>query len=249
MMRKLSGSALGVASLVCILLLAACSGAPKLKELVVAPSTASISVGQQQAFKVTGTYSNGTSKDLTTGASITWGSSKTGVATTVAAGMTNSTASLGTITSSPAVLSVSGIKSIAVTPAFPTITFPGTQAFTAMAIIINPDGSLSAPQDITLKASWASSKTGVATIDSTQDATNGTATAVATGLTQITATYEGVTSNIAYLTVGTPPPTVVQLTVAPLTATIAAGQTIQFAATEVLSNGSTQPPSGPVNWS
>jgi 6-phosphogluconolactonase (cycloisomerase 2 family) len=118
-----------------------------------------------------------------------------------------------------------------------------------MAIIINPDGSLTAPQNITLKASWASSNTGVATIDSTQDATNGTATAVATGLTQITASYEGVTSNIAYLTVGTPPPTVVQLTVAPLTATIAAGQTIQFAATEVLSNGSTQPPSGPVSWS
>ena len=257
MMRKLSGSALGVASLLCILLLAACSGAPKLKELVVAPSTASISVGQQQAFKVTGTYSNGKSKDLTTGASVTWASSSTsvatitsgGVATAVAAGMTNITASLGGITSSPAVLSVSGIKSIAVTPAFPTITVPGTQAFTAMAIIINPDGSLTAPQDITLKATWASSNTGVATIDSTQDPTNGTATAVAPGLTQITAIYEGVTSNIAYLTVGAPPPTVVQLTVAPLTATIAAGQTIQFVATEVLSNGSTQPPSGPVSWS
>jgi len=118
-----------------------------------------------------------------------------------------------------------------------------------MAIIINPDGSLTAPQDITLKATWASSNTGVATIDSTQDATNGTATAVAPGLTQITASYEGVTSNIAYLTVGAPPPTVVQLTVAPLTATIAVGQTIQFVATEVLSNGSTQPPSGPVSWS
>jgi len=258
MMRKLSGSAsLGVVSLLCVLLLAACSSAPKLKELVVAPSTASISVGQQQAFKVTGTYTNGTSKDLTTSASVTWGSSKTGVATitsgglatAVAAGMTNITASLESITSSPAVLSVSGIKSIAVTPTFPSITVPGTQAFTAMAIIINPDGSLSAPQDITLKATWASSNTGVATIDSTQDATNGTATAVATGLTQITATYEGVTSNIAYLTVGTPPPTVVQLTVAPLTATIAVGQTIQFAATELLSNGSTQPPSGPVSWS
>ena len=257
MMRKLSDSALGVVSLLCILLLAACTHAPKLKELVVAPSTASINVGQQQAFKVTGTYSNGKSKDLTTGAGVTWGSSSTsvatitsgGAATAVAAGITNITASLGGITSSPAVLSVSGIKSIAVTPAFPTITVPGTQAFTAMAIIINPDGSLSAPQDITLTATWASSNTGVATIDSTQDATNGTATAVAPGLTQITASYEGVTSNIAYLTVGTPPPTVVQLTVAPLTATIAAGQTIQFAATEVLSNGSTQPPSGPVGWS
>ncbi len=85
----------------------------------------------------------------------------------------------------------------------------------------------------TLLATWNSSPTtAAATIDSTQDATNGTATGVANGLTQITASYQGTTSNIAYLTVGTIAPTVVKLTVAPLTATIAAGQTIQFTATE-----------------
>jgi len=257
MKRKLSGSALGVISLLCVLLLAACSGATKLEKLVVAPGTAAINVGQQQSFKVTGTYSNGSSKDLTTASGITWASSKGGVAsitsggvaTGVAAGVTNITASYGSISSVPAVLSVSGIQSIAVTPAFATIPVPGTQAYQAMAIIINPDGSLTAPQDITKAATWLSSKVSVATIDSTQDATNGTATAVATGVTQITATSEGVTSNIAYLTVGTPAPTVVKLDVAPSTATIAVGQTVAFSATEGLSDGSTQPLSGPVTWS
>src|SRR5271157_555660 len=257
MIRKLRSSALGMASLLCVLLLAACSGSTKLQKLVVAPGTPAINVGQQQSFKVTGTYSNGSTQDLTSGAGVTWASSSMGVATitsggvatAVAAGTSNITASLGGITSPPAVLSVSGIKSIAVTPQFATITLPGTQAYQAMAIIINPDGSLTQPQDITKMATWLSSNKGAATIDSTQDATNGTATAVATGLTQITALDEGVTSNIAYLTVGAPPPTVVKLDVTPLTATIAVGQTVAFTAKEGLSDGSTQPLSGPVTWS
>src|SRR5208283_4463629 len=349
MMRKLRGSALGVVSLLCILLLAGCTTAPVLHYLTIAPSTASISVGQQQSFSLTGYYSNGTSQDLTANSGITWKSSNSniatvtsgvatgvasgtaqitasyqgltsnaatltvgqaqvtivsvtvapltapigvnqtqsftatatysdqstkdvttasginwassnsgvatvtasgGVATGVAPGTTNITATLGGVTSAPAVLSVSGIKSIAVTPAFATIPVAGTQAFQAMAIIINPDGSLSGPQDITKLANWSSSNSTAATIDSTQDATNGTATGVGNGLTQITASYEGTTSNIAYLTVGTSAPTVVKLTVAPLTATIAAGQTIQFAATEVMSNGTmVAPPANPVTWS
>lgn len=119
-----------------------------------------------------------------------------------------------------------------------------------MGTVLNPDGTVNpTPVDVTLLANWNSSTTAAATIDSTQDATNGTATGVATGLTQITASYQGTTSNIVYLTVGSPAPTVVGLNVAPATGTSAAGQTIQFAATERLSTGAAQPPSGPVTWS
>jgi len=65
MMRKLSGSALGVASLLCILLLAACGNTPVLHYLKVAPTTASINVGQQQSFTATAYYSDGTSQNVT----------------------------------------------------------------------------------------------------------------------------------------------------------------------------------------
>jgi 6-phosphogluconolactonase (cycloisomerase 2 family) len=249
MMRKPGYSALGVVSLLCALFLAACSGSPKpqpvtLSSITVAPSSAPVNVGQTKQFTATGHYSDGTTTDLTTNSSLTWASSKTsvgtitsgGLATAVAAGTSNITASMGGITSSPAVLSVSGIQSITVTPAFATIILPGTQQYVAKAIIINPDGTLSAPQDISATATWASSSTGFATINS-----SGLATGVATGLTQITASSEGVTSNIAYLTVGNPPPTVVGLNLTPMTAALAAGQTLQYAATEVWSDGSTQP--------
>jgi 6-phosphogluconolactonase (cycloisomerase 2 family) len=256
MMRKPSGSALGVVSLLCILLLAGCTTAPVLHYLTVAPAAASISVGQQQSFTATAYYSDGTSQNVTASSSVTWASSNnsiatvtSGVATGVAGGTVTITASVGKVKST-ATLTVTGVQSIAVTPAFATIGVEGTQAFKAMATELNPDGTVNpTPVDVTLLASWNSSNLAAATIDSTQDATNGTATAVATGLTQITASYQGITSNIAYLTVGTPTPIVVQLTVAPLTATIAAGQTVAFAATEVLSTGATQPLSGPVTWS
>ncbi len=256
MMRKLSGFALGVASLLCILLLAACGTTPVLHYLKVAPTTASINVGQQQSFTATAFYSDGTSQDVTASSSTIWASSNnniatitSGVATGVAGGSVTITASVGTVKST-ASLTVTGVQSIAVTPAFATIGVEGTQAFKAMATVLNPDGSVNpTPVDVTMLATWNSSNTAAATIDSTQDANNGTATAVATGLTQITAIYEGVTSNIAYLTVGTPPLTVVKLNVAPATATIAAGQTIQFAATEVMSDGTmVSPPANPVTW-
>lgn len=256
MMRKLSGSALGVASLLCILLLAACGNTPVLHYLKVAPTTASINVGQQQSFTATAYYSDGTSQNVTGSSSTIWASSNSniatiasGVATGVAGGTVTITASVGTVKST-ASLTVTGVQSIAVTPAFATIGVEGTQAFKAMATVLNPDGSVNpTPVDVTLLATWNSSNTAAATIDSTQDATNGTATGVANGLTQITASYQGTTSNIAYLTVGTIAPTVVKLTVAPLTATIAAGQTIQFTATEDMSDGTmVSPPANPVTW-
>src|SRR5271157_1198204 len=256
MMRKLSGSALGVASLLCILLLAACSNTPVLHYLTVAPTTASINVGQQQSFTATAFYSDGTSQNVTSSSSTIWASSNnsiatitSGVATGVASGTVTISASVGRVKST-ASLTVTGVQSIAVTPAFATIGVASTQAFKAMATVLNPDGTVNpTPVDVTLLANWSSSNTAAATIDSTQDATNGTATGVGNGLTQITASYEGTTSNIAYLTVGTSAPTVLKLTVAPLTATIAAGQTIVFAATEVMSNGTlVSPPANPVTW-
>lgn len=71
MMRKPSGSALGVVSLLCILLLSACNSAPVLHYLTVTPNTASINVGQQQSFTATAYYSNGPSQNVTASSSVT----------------------------------------------------------------------------------------------------------------------------------------------------------------------------------
>lgn len=250
MMRKPSFSALGVLSLLCMLWLAACgSSKPVLHYITVAPSSAPVNIGQTQQFTATGQYSDGTTQDLTTNSNIIWGSSSStvasissgGLATAKAVGTTNITATMGVITSSPAMLSVTGASNLVVTPKFAMIAAAGgTQQFTATATILNPDGTSTTGQDVTGSATWMSSQTGIATIDSTQDATNGLATAVAKGTTQISASYLGATSNNASLTVGGAI-VVIGLNPLPATATLAAGQTLQYSATETLSDGSTQP--------
>jgi hypothetical protein len=87
------------------------------------------------------------------------------------------------------------VATIAVTPASPTIAANATQQFTATA----KDGSGNDIGNVTF--TWASSATGIATINSS----SGLATGVAQGTTQITATAEGVTSPADTLTVTSAP--------------------------------------------
>ncbi len=253
MIRKSSSSTLGVVLLLCVLL-AACSNSGKktvtvtLSSITVTPSSAPVNVGQTQQFKATGNYSDGTTQDLSSNSSLTWSSGSTTVATITSGGLaTAKAAGTSTITatdggvSGTASLAVTGASDLVVAPNFATITaVPGTQQFTASATILNPDGTSTTGKDVTALAAWNSSQTGVATIDSTQHATNGLATAVAAGSTQITATYLGASSNIANLTVGGGI-RVVSLNPTPATTTLAAGQTLQYSATETFSDGSTQP--------
>ncbi len=256
MMRKRGSVVLGLLSILCILLLAACgSSTPNLTAIVVAPSSAPVNIGQTQQYTATGQYSDGTSKDITSNSSITWASASTsiatinstGLATGKGAGSVTITASLGNV-SGQAQLMVTGASNIVVTPANAIIAVAGTQQYKAVGTIVNPDGTTTPGTDITALANWSSTQTGVATIDSTQDATNGQATGVANGVTQISATYLAATSNSVYLTVGST--TVVSLAIAPTTATVAAGQGQQFAATETESDGTTQPAApGAVAWS
>jgi len=238
------------------LLLAACGvSGPNLTSITVAPTSASVNIGVTQQFSATGNYSDGTSKDVTTNTSITWASASSSIATITSGGLATGkgagtvtiTASLGSVTGQANLL-VTGASSIVVTPTFSTIAVAGTQQFTAIGTLVNPDGTTTPNQDLTLLATWMSSLTTVATIDSTQDATNGLATGVANGVTQISASYLGSNSNSVTLTVG--PATVVLLTINPPTATVAAGQTQLFTATETLSDGTTQPAApGAVAWS
>ncbi len=256
MMRKPGSYVIGFLSLLCIMWLAACgTSGPILNGITVAPSSAPVNVGGTQQYTATGQYSDGTSKDLTSSTSITWASANTSIATVTSgglatgkgAGTVNIIATYGTVVGQGQLM-VTGATSLVVTPAYSIIAVAGTQQFTATATILNPDGTSAQNTDVTALASWTSSQAAVATIDSLQDATNGQATGVANGVTQVSASYFGANSNMVELTVGAS--TVLSLTITPATATVAAGQTQQFAATETESNGTTQPAApGAVAWS
>jgi 6-phosphogluconolactonase (cycloisomerase 2 family) len=220
----------------------------RLTHLTVAPTSASVVAGGPQQFTATGLFGDGTTQDET--AAVTWTSSNSaiativsgGVATGVAAGTANITASLFGVTSNAGVLTVtpsSTLISIAVTPAFPTIAAGGMQQFTATGTYTNVGGP-NTTQDITGQVTWASITTAAATIDA-----SGLATGVANGASVISATLTGVTGQTT-LTVGVP--VVVGLKVSPINPSAAAGTTVVFSVLELLSDGSTQPLSGTITW-
>ncbi|HJU83490.1 MAG TPA: Ig-like domain-containing protein, partial [Holophagaceae bacterium] len=208
-----------------------------LAAIAVSPVDPFIPVAGTQAFTATGSFSDGSTQNLTS--QVAWSSSatavatvnSTGTATGVAAGTATIRATKGavsgsttlTVTPTPGVTLVS----LAVAPANPTIAATTTQQFTATGTFSN--GS---KLDLTASVAWTSSATAAATINAT-----GLATGVAAGSTTISATA-GTVSASTTLTVTNA--TLASLAVTPANATLAAGFSRAYTATGTFSDGSTQ---------
>jgi len=217
-----------------------------LLSIAVTPANPSFALGTTQQLKATGTYSDGSTQDLTN--TVTWDTTDhtiamvnaQGLATSVAAGSTTVTAASGsirgttTLTVTPATL-----VSIAVTPAIPSDPLGTTQQFTATGTFT--DGST---QNITKTVQWSSDTTTVATIS---NATNsqGLATTVGTGLTKISAASGSITANTT-LTVTAA--ALVSIAVTPAIPSIALGTTQQFTATGTYTDSSTQDLTSTATW-
>jgi 6-phosphogluconolactonase (cycloisomerase 2 family) len=174
-----------------------------LVSIAVTPVNPSIPAGLTVPFTATGTYSDGTTQDLTGAAmwnsanpavaTITNTPTSSGIATGVAAGTSIITATVGNIVSAPPVtlnVTAAQLVSIAVTPANPTIVNGATEQFVATGTYT--DG---APQVITTSVTWTSGTTTVASISNGAGppSTQGLATAASPSTTLITATYHGTT--------------------------------------------------------
>ncbi|MFY9911073.1 MAG: Ig-like domain-containing protein, partial [Candidatus Sulfotelmatobacter sp.] len=142
------------------------AGPPTLASIALTPGNASIAAGTTKQFTATGTYSNGSTQNLTSAA--TWKSSVPGVATISAAGLATTaakgassiSATMGSITGSTTLtVTAPTLVSIAVTPGNPSIAAGTMQQFTATGTY--SDGST---QNLTSAATWSSSASGVATI-------------------------------------------------------------------------------------
>ena len=162
-----------------------------LTSILVTPASPSIATGTTEQFKATGTFTGGTTRDVTK--SVTWTSSKPkvatignaagrqGLATAVVAGTTTITAAHGTIKGTT-VLTVNAaagplLVSITITPATPSLTIGMQLQFTATGYY--SDGST---ENLTNTASWSSSSPSVATISTT-----GIASGIGSGQTTIQA--------------------------------------------------------------
>jgi uncharacterized protein YjdB len=189
------------ASLVCTaLLIFALTGCTNgtLNSITVTPETPSVQTGKTQQMTATGTYSDGSTKTITS--TVDWTSSdtseatvsSTGLVTGVAPGTVTVTAALDDISGTTSVtITIANLASIAITPNNASILSDGSQQFTAIGTL--DDGTTT---NITDEVTWNSSNTSVATISS-----SGLATAVATGTTNITASSGSITSNTAVLNV------------------------------------------------
>jgi trimeric autotransporter adhesin len=219
-------------------------GAPALESITVTPPNGTLAVGFSLQFDALGTYSDGSTQDLTSSA--TWSSSSssmavitsTGQASGLAAGSTTIIAVSGTVQGSTGLTVTAAtptLVSISVTPASTSIGTGNTQQF--MATGIYSDGST---QNLTSTATWSSSAMSVATITA-----GGLATAVAPGNSSIGASL----NSIAGATTLTVVPVLVSISVTPATASIAAGSTQQFTATGNYSDGSTQNLTSTTTWS
>ncbi len=128
------------------------------------------------------------------------------------------------------------LVSITVTPLNPTVSLGQTQQFTATGNY--SDGSI---KDITDTVIWSSSNTTVVSINA-----SGLVTSVSTGITQINATIDGISSTDQTLTVTEAK--LVSITITPVNPTISQGQTQQFIATGTYSDGSTKDITATATW-
>jgi len=192
--------------------------------VVVSPSSASFTPGQTLQFGASPQDSSGASL---TGRVVTWGSGNTAVATVngtgVVTGVANGSATITATSegrSGTAAVTVTQtaapVASVSVTPASPSVAIG--QTVQLVATPRDAGGTALAGRVVT----WTSSNPAVALVGG-----SGLVTGVAAGSTTITATSEG-KSGAATVTVTQP---VASVTVAPASASVTAGQTVQLTAT------------------
>jgi len=168
--------------------------------LTVSPVDMSIPKGAQQQFTATGTFPDGSTRNLTS--QETWSSSNPaaatisnaagsqGLVTAVAVGTTSITAASGSTSNSTTLTITAPVPtSLAVSPSTASLQPGSTQQLTATFTMT--DGTT---QDATQTATWSTSNSAAATVSNTQGS-QGLVTGVAVGPATITATSGSLSSS------------------------------------------------------
>jgi uncharacterized protein YjdB len=214
----------------------------------VTPANPSINVGTQQQFTATGSFSDGTTQDISN--VVAWSSSPSGIASItsrsgLATGNSTGTATVtATFTagstsiqgSTQLTVTLANLISLAIAPATPKIAMNTSQSFTATGTF--QDGST---HNLNSLVTWSSSNTSVAIIAPHSASAFG----VAPGNSTITATTGSISASIV-LTVTNA--TLVSIAIAPAGVSIPAGVIVNLSATGTFSDQSTQVLTVPCNW-
>lgn len=216
--------------------------APSITSISVTPDDMTLAIGVGEQYTASAIYSDGSIQDLVTG--VTWTSSNSsvatvdsnGLATTLGAGTTTITATVGSFTDASVITVVAAhLQTITLTPTNVTMAAGTQQQFTAVGNF--DDGST----QVLISALWSSSSSSVLAIDQ-----NGLALAVGPGSATVSVT-SGTVSASTSVTVSTA--TLVSLAIAPANSSMPDDATRQFSATGTFSNNSTQDMTQSVLWS
>lgn len=222
----------------------------------IAPVNPTIHIGTSTQFAAIEFYSDGSQKDVTN--QVTWSTSNSnmasinssGLATGIAPGTINITASLNEVQSTVlATISSAQLQSISITSINPIIHLGITQQFTATGIYT--DGS----QNITNSVQWTSSNTSVVTIGSLFSpnserlgGTPGLVTPIAAGNATIIAQFTGVTIKKGSSTITVSSASLQSILVTPTNMTMHNDTNQQFTAIAVYGDGN-QNITNLVTWS
>ncbi|MCK5807852.1 Ig-like domain-containing protein [bacterium] len=219
-----------------------------LESIQITPSDAVVPLGTTGVYTATAYYSDNSTVDVST--TVTWSAAETAVisivsfgdnaghATAVATGTTTITALLEDVTSNEATVEVTDatLKSIQITPL--TTKAPAGIDVKYQATGIYSDSSTI---ELTLFALWKSSHTKQATIDA-----QGKARTLLKGNTVISASFEGLESNQAQLTVTSALVTSIQVT--PASSLVPRGTQDRFLATAYYSDGTSENITEQATW-
>ncbi|MBL8953695.1 MAG: Ig-like domain-containing protein, partial [Myxococcaceae bacterium] len=214
-----------------------------LMSLAITPATVTLGVPDTQQLTATGTYSDGSTRDVTPAA--TWSTSAMATATVTPAGLVTAAADgMATLTAAldgktaTAVVTVSGpaVSKVEVTPAMISLGVGQAVPFVATATFADMT-----TRNVSAESTWSSSAMATATVSPA-----GTVTAVAPGMSTIEATFRGKKGSVM-TTVSTK--TVTKLVIFPPHLVTANGQSRQLEATATYSDGSTAPVTNAVTWS
>lgn len=220
-----------------------------LSSITVSPATIAVPLGVLQQFTATGTFSDGTTQDVTN--SVTWSASGknsqgqsvasitvSGLATALNLGMATISATSGAVNGTGSLtVNASNLSSLTITPGSATIAASTSQQFSAIGTF--NDGST---HNLTAQAAWTSSDSTVATIGSA----NGVAKGVTPGTVTISATLGTFTASS---TLNVSNATIVSIVVTPSGQTIPPGSRLSYSATGTFSDSSTQTITRDVAWS
>jgi hypothetical protein len=222
------------------------AAAVTLKSISLSPATVTLALAATQQYIATGTYSDGTTANITP--SVTWTSSNSskvsvsssGLATVLAAAQNviNIRAKSGIITSPVAMVTTPPVLiSISLSPATVALALNATQQYTATAKYSNGTTA-----NITSSVTWTTSNAARVTISST-----GLATVISGAINTINIRAKSgtVTSTVGAITV---PPLLTAIRLSPLSVTLPLNGTQQYTATATYSNGTTATLTSPLTW-